>query len=103
MRVSDLTVTYAFSSTAVEALSARRKAIYYDPAGRFRVNFYDAIPGFVAHGYEELKLFVKKMLNMSENEFNDFLEVWGSPRIEDYRDGKAKNRFRELLIRGSKQ
>jgi len=102
IKISDLTVTYTFSSITVEALSARRKAIFYDPAGRFQGCFYDAIPGFVAHGYEELKLFIKKMLGMSENEFDEFLDVWGSPRLEDYRDGKALDRFRELLTHSGK-
>ena len=103
IRVSDLTVSYAFSSITVEALGSGKKSIFYDPAGRFRDLFYDAIPGLVAHGYEELKLFIKKMLDMPEGAFDEFLNVWGSPKIEDYRDGKALDRFRELLIRDSKQ
>lgn len=103
IRVSDLTVTYAFSSITVEALGAGRRAIFYDPTARFQGYFYDVIPGFVAHGYEELKLFINEMLAMSESEFTEFMNVWASPRIEDYRDGKAVNRFRELLADGNKQ
>ncbi|MDP8212379.1 MAG: polysaccharide biosynthesis PFTS motif protein [Candidatus Zapsychrus exili] len=99
IKVSDLTVSYAFSSSAIEALGARKKAIFYDPAGRLNGLFYDQIPNLVAHGYEELKDLVRKLLyETSDDEYEKYLDSDMLKKVDDYFDGKGLTRFRNLLL-----
>ena len=96
--MSDLTVTYAFSSPTVEALCARKKAIFFDPGNRWRGCRYDRIPSLVAHNYEELKYLIQKLLyETTEEEYSDFLDTYAKGVADPYLDGKAVTRFRELL------
>jgi polysaccharide biosynthesis PFTS motif protein len=96
--MSDLTITYAFSSSTVEALCARRKAAFFDPNNRWRGYRYDRIPNLVAHSYEELKRLIQKLLyETTEEEYRDFLNVYVKGVIDPYLDGKALTRFRKLL------
>lgn len=98
--MSDLTITCAFSSSTVEALCARKKAIFFDPSNRWRATHYDKIPDFVAHNYEELKCLIQKWLyETSEEEYNDYLDTYVKGKIDPYLDGKAITRFRQLLGR----
>ncbi|MCP4608387.1 MAG: hypothetical protein GY845_06720 [Planctomycetes bacterium] len=98
MAASDLIVTYAFSSSTLEALSARRKAIYFDPSNRRRGCRYDRIPNLVAHDYDELKYLVHKLLyETAEEEYSEFLNTHVKGVIDPYLDGKAVTRFRKLL------
>lgn len=103
IRVSDLTVSYAFSSSAVEALGARKKAIFYDPVERFRGYYYDDIPGLVAHGYLELRSLVNKLLyQTSDAEYEAYLNSQILGKVDDYLDGKGLTRFRDLLSEAAK-
>lgn len=96
--MSDLTITYAVSSSTVEALCARKKAIFFDPCNRWRGCYYDKIPNFMAHSYEELKYLIQKLLyETSEEEYRDFLNTYVKGEMDPYLDGKAITRFRELL------
>ena len=96
--VSDLTVTYAFSSSTIEALGARKKAMFYDPANKFRGYYYDEIPDLVAHDYEELKHSIHRLLyKISDKEYEEYLDREILHKIDDYQDGKALTRFRTLL------
>ncbi len=97
MAFSDLTISFPFTSTTFEALSARKKAIWYDAADKFRDTFYDRIPGLVCHNYEELLKRTKELLNIDDSEYNNYLETNVKGKIENYLDGKAITRFRELL------
>jgi len=100
IKVSDLTVTYAFSSSTIEALSARKKAIFYHPTVRFRKYHYDNIPGLVVHGYDELKEMVHRLAYDTEDaEYDRYLNSEILGRVDEHLDGKALERFRELLIR----
>jgi polysaccharide biosynthesis PFTS motif protein len=98
IKVSDLTVCYAFSSSAIEALGARKKAIFYDPAERFRGCYYDQIPDLVAHGYEELKHLINKLIyEMSDSAYDAYLDSQIMGKADDYLDGRGLTRFRNLL------
>jgi len=96
--MSDLTITYAFSSSTVEALCAGRKAIFFDPNNRWRDYYYDRIPNLVAHSYEELKLSIRKLLyETTDAEYKVFLDTHIKGVMDPYLDGKALTRFRKLL------
>jgi len=99
--VSDLAISACFTSPTIEALGAGKKGIYFDPQGRFKGSYYDAIPNFLAHNYEELKQFVQYWLFEADNaKFNTWIETYIKNEI-DYRvDGKAITRFREYLTNG---
>jgi polysaccharide biosynthesis PFTS motif protein len=101
IKVSDLVITYAFSSSTVEALSCRKKAIFYDPAGTLGGDYYyNTIPGLVCHGYDELDARATALLySIDEKQYNQYLDEKMLFSIEDYLDGKALDRFRDLLIR----
>ena len=95
---SGLTVSFPFTSTTFEALSTRKKAIWYDVSGKFRDSFYDSIPGLVCHSYEELLKRVKNLLlETSEEEYANYIDKYVKGKIESYLDGKAITRFRALL------
>jgi len=98
IKVSDLTITYAFSSPTIEALGARKKAIFYDPANKFRGYYYDEIPDLVAHGYEELKQSIHRLLyEITDRQYEEYLNREILNKVEDFLDGKALTRFRTLL------
>jgi len=99
INVSDLVVTYAYSSCTVEALGARKRAIFYDPLGKLYNYYYSAIPDLVAHNYNELKTLVHKLVyEFSDADYHSYLDNYVAGKIEDYLDGKALFRFRELLV-----
>ncbi|MCP4613870.1 MAG: polysaccharide biosynthesis PFTS motif protein [Planctomycetes bacterium] len=95
---SDLTVTLAFSSSTIEALCARKRAIFYDVGNRYRSCRYDGIPNLIAHDYDELERLVCYWLyEVSEEEFVSYLETHIKGEMDPYLDGKAVTRFRNLL------
>ena len=95
---SDLTVSFPFTSTTFEALSARKKALYYDASGKFKGTFYDNIPGLVCHDYITLRNKVNDLLfNISDEEYNIYLDQNIKGKLENYLDEKAISRFRALL------
>ena len=96
--MSDLVVSACFTSPTVEALGARKKAIYFDASCRFRGYYYDKFPNLVAHGYEELKNLVHYWLyEVTNDEFDIYLERYVKGELDAYVDGRAITRFRELL------
>jgi len=97
--ISDLVVTYAFSSSTIEALGARKKAIFYDPMAKFSCNCYKTIPDFIANNYQELKCLIRKLLyKVTDKEYEEYLQDKILNEVEDYLDGKGITRFRELLV-----
>ena len=99
MAFSHLVISFPFTSPTVEALSAGKKAIWYDPTSKFRGVFYDNINGLVCHGYPELLDRVRDLLfNISEKDYAEYLNNSIKNRIENYIDGKAITRFREQLV-----
>ena len=96
--VSDLVVSAPFTSPTNEALGARKKAIFFDPANRFKGSFYGHIPDLVAHGYEELDRLVKYWLyEVSDKMFDIYLDAYIKGGIDAYLDGNAITRLRQAL------
>jgi polysaccharide biosynthesis PFTS motif protein len=95
---SDLVVTHCLSSPTFEALGARKRAIWYESGDKHRGVLYDSIPDLIAHGYEELKERVQRLLwEVSEDEYAAYLGEHIKDRVESYLDGQALRRFRRLL------
>jgi polysaccharide biosynthesis PFTS motif protein len=99
MAYSDLTISFPFTSTTFEALSAKKKALYYDASDKFRDTYYDKVPGLVCHSYDELRKRAGELLyNIKGEEYEAYLNKDIKNRIDSYLDGKAISRFRTLLI-----
>lgn len=95
---SDLVISACFTSTVIEALGARKKAIYFDASDKLRDYYYDKFPKLVAHGYNELKKLVQYWLyDITDEEFDEYLETYVKGELDAYVDGRAITRFRELL------
>ena len=95
--ISDMVVTFPFTSTTFEALSRNRPAIWHDPVGDYRKTLYGKIGGVTTHSYEELKAKVLKIKAMKPGTYQNPIPM-NSPFMDPYRDGKAIDRFRDLLI-----
>jgi len=98
--MSDLVISAAYTSTTAEALGAKKKAIYYDVVGHEVGDkyYFNRFPNLVAHSYEELKKLVYYWLyEITDEEFEGFLNKYVKGEIDPYLDGKAISRFRELL------
>jgi hypothetical protein len=100
IRISDLVITYAFSSPTLEALGAGKKALFYAPQCKFGGGYFEKVPYLVAYGYEELKKLVSELLyGMSDAQYDDHLEKHVRGTVEDYLDSRGLIRFREMLAR----
>lgn len=98
---SDLVISAAYTSTSAEALAAKKKAIYYDVAGNDIGDkfYYNRYPNFVAHNYEELKNLINYWMNqVTESEFEKFLNTYVKDEIDPYLDRMALTRMRRLLM-----
>jgi len=96
--MADLALSICFTSSTIEALGARKKAIFFDPAGRFKGTHYDKIPQLVAHDYSELKSLVQYWLyDASDDEFYRWVDAHIVGEIDAFADGKAITRMRKLL------
>jgi len=98
MAVSDMVITHCMSSPTAEALGARRKALWYESGNKHRDLMYDQIPGLICHGYRELAERVHQLFyEISDEEYEDFLDKFVKGNIDTYLDGLALTRFRQLL------
>ena len=96
--LADLTISFPFTSTTLEAIGAGRKGIYYDPLGSYKDTFYDEIPGFVVHDFDSLKNRVVELLySVNEVDYRTYLEKYACERVDRFLDGRALSRFRNLL------
>jgi len=93
--VSDMVISFPFTSTTFEALSANRPAIWHDPAGCYRNTLYGKVGSVVTHSYEELKTRVLEIKNHPDD-YQNAIPI-NSPLMDPYRDRKAIDRFRKLL------
>jgi len=95
---SDLSISACFTSTTVEALGAKKRAIYYDASGRFSGTYYDNFPHLVAHSYDELRELVHHWLyETSDQEFTFYLQTYVLGELDAFLDGGAITRLRKLL------
>lgn len=95
---SDLTVTFCFSSVSAEALGAGKRAIWYEPGERWRETFFGGEPMLVAHGFAELRSLVQKLLyEMSDEEYQAYLQNKVRELVDSFLDGSGLSRFRALL------
>lgn len=97
LAVSDLVISYCFSSTTVEALGAGKKAIWYESRDNHVGLYYDAIPGLVVHGYEDLKKRIHELLEEDPQNYQTYFQQHILGRVESHGDGLALTRFRKLL------
>ena len=100
--LSHLVISAVYTSTTAEALGAKIKAIYYDVAGTDIGDHYyfNKFPNLVAHNYEELKKLVKYWLyEVTEEQFENFLNKYVKGEIDPYLDGKAIERLQALILK----
>lgn len=93
--LADITVSMPFTSPTFEALSMNRPALWHDPFGRYRNTVY-AAAGVTTHSFEELEEKITALKKIGSNAWNNPISL-GSPLLDPFRDGKAIDRFRELL------
>ena len=93
--MSDMVVSFPFTSTTFEALSTNKPAVWHDPAGYYRNTLYGKLEGVVTHSYDELKTKVLEIKDQSGDYQNPI--PMNSSIMDPYRDRKAIDRFRKLL------
>lgn len=99
--LSDLVVSFPFTSTTIESLGAGRAAIYYAPNQKYWGAFFDRIADLVAHNEEDLSRLVSKLLyDTTPSQYGRYLETHIRGQVEPYLDGLALTRFRDLLAEG---
>jgi len=101
--VSDLIISFPFTSTTFEALCNNRPAIWHDAAGAYRESVYGSIPGILTHGYEGLKSRVIEFIELAEKGENGNHINFDSPLLDPYRDGRAIERFHNLLTQSTRK
>ena len=94
--ISDMVVSFPFTSTTFEALSTNKPAIWHDPMGYYRNTLYGKVGGVTTHSYDELKAKVLKIKAMKPGTYQNPIPI-NSPLMDPYRDRKAIDRFRDLL------
>lgn len=95
--IADMVVSFPFTSTTFEALSVNKPAVWHDPLGYYRNTPYGNVGGVTTHSYEELKKKVLEIKDMKPGTYKNPIPV-NSPLMDPYRDGKAIDRFRDLLV-----
>lgn len=93
---ADMVISFPFTSTTVEALSANRPAIWHDPLGLYRETLYGKAGQVVTHSYSELKAKVLVTKEMCPDAWQNPIPK-DSPLLDPFRDGQAIDRFREFL------
>ena len=96
MSYADVCISFPYTSTMTEALSARKNAIWHDPVGLYRNTPYAKQEGLVTHSYDELLETVKKFI--SGNNHKNPKKNTDSPFLDPFCDGQAIERFRTLLL-----
>lgn len=95
---SDLIISFAYTSTTLEALTLKKRAFWHDPANRFTGTYYDQVPGLATHNYQELKARVGELLQLSDEKYNQYLERYMKDFCCTYFDGRGIKRLRDFLI-----
>lgn len=94
---SDLTIAFPFSSSAIEAIGARRRGLYYDPRDKYPRSFFREIPRLVVTTWQDLADRVDELLAMRDADYEAYLERYVKGDIDPYLDARALTRFRSLL------
>jgi len=94
--VSDIVVSFPFTSTTFEALSASRPAIWHDACCLYGDSPNGRVAGAVTFGYDDLLRTVEALKGDPGVWRNPYPS--GSPLLDPYRDGEALDRFRRLLV-----
>jgi polysaccharide biosynthesis PFTS motif protein len=94
--ISDMAVSFPFTSTTFEALSVNRPAIWHDPLGYYVNTLYGKVGGVTTHNYEALKGKILEIKEMKSCQYQNPIPI-NSPLMDPFRDGKAIERFRKLL------
>jgi hypothetical protein len=94
--ISDMAVSFPFTSTTFEALSVNRPAIWHDPLGYYVNTLYGKVGGVTTHNYEALKAKILEIKEMKSCQYQNPIPI-NSPLMDPFRDGKAIERFRKLL------
>lgn len=79
-----------------------KKAIYYDVTGKHIGDnyYYNRFPNLVAHNYEELKRLINYWLyEITDQEFNNFLNRYVKDELDPYLDSKAISRLQKNAFR----
>ena len=97
--VSDMVVSFPFTSITFETLSANKPAVWHDPMGYYSDTPYAKVGGIITHSYKDLKKKVMEIKSASLETYRNPLHI-SSPLMDPYRDGKAIDRFRNLLVTG---
>ncbi len=96
---SDMIISFPFTSTTFEALSINKPAIWHDPLGYYKDTNYGRMNGVTTHNYKELKRRILEIMN-GQNAFVNPIPR-DSGFMDPFRDGKAIERFRELLVKST--
>lgn len=102
INLSDFTVSFPFTAPTFEALAINRPAGWHDPLNRYPGSLHAQIPNAMSNSYDALKALVE---THRRNRGKPFAHPYPahSPFMDPYRDGKALDRFRQLLLNHAKQ
>ncbi len=96
--ISDIIISYPYTSTTIEGLASGRKSLWYDPSQKYVYTFYDQISGLVMHNYQELRERIKELLyQRSDNDYENYLKNTVNSHFKIYQDQSAITRFRQML------
>lgn len=95
--ISDMVISFPFTSPTFEALSINKPAIWYDPNGNYKNTPYGRIKGLTAIGYDELKTLILEIKNKIASGKYTIPFPENSSLMDPFRDGKAIERFINLL------
>lgn len=95
--ISDMVISFPFTSPTFEALSINKPAIWYDPKGNYKNTPYGRIKGLTVIGYDELKTLILEIKNKIASGKYTMPFLDNSYLMDPFRDGKAIERFINLL------
>jgi len=101
MQHVDMCISFPFTSTTTEALSANLTAIWHDPCGYYGKTPYARYDTVVTSGYPALLERIGALAN-GQADANYQLPP-AAPAMDPYRDGRAIARFRELLVNAPRE
>jgi polysaccharide biosynthesis PFTS motif protein len=96
--LSSLVISFPFTSSTVEAIGAKIRAIFYAPNEKYWESYFEKIPDLVAHNHMELFRIAEKLLyHTTSSEYENYIEKHMKGQIDPYLDANAITRFRNLI------